>query len=180
MAGQLPETQAMPNSTTEKSGMTMSRESFADAYNGGFRLTVRLLRSKGASADQAEEVAQSAWARGWEVRGQLLAPELVLPWVNSIAYHRLCSGHRRSSKHVALTDRASASHSGLALRAEARTLLNRCKPHDRALLIQRYYEGLGIREIAERLGMSEVAVRVRIHRCQNGLRAFATGPVSGS
>lgn len=165
MAGELPRLLAMN---------TISSECFAQAYSGGFRLTVRFLRSKGATEDEAEEVAQTAWTRGWEARSQLHEPELVVPWVNTIAYHRLCSGHRRAGRYVALTDWVGAEHTSESTRADAHTMLSRCSARDRALLIQRYYEGLDIREIAQRQGLSEVAVRVRIHRCQNGLREFAT------
>ena len=41
--------------------------------------------SRGAALEEAEEIAQAAWARGWEYREQLRDPGLVSYWVNSIA-----------------------------------------------------------------------------------------------
>ncbi len=167
----------MTNLHAEERDATITHESFAQAYRGGFGLTVRFLRSKGASPDQAEEVAQNAWTRGWEARHQLHEPHLVVPWVNTIAYHKLCSFNRRSGRYVALTEWAGADHESSSARPDARTMLSMCPPKDRALLVQRYFEGLDIREIAERQGLSEVAVRVRIHRCQNGLRRASNRPL---
>ncbi len=55
--------------------MTTSRdfasEAFAKEYVKGLRQTIRFLLSKGADIDLAEELAQAAWARGWEARKQL-------------------------------------------------------------------------------------------------------------
>jgi hypothetical protein len=49
------------------SGM-MTQESFAAAYRNGFHTTMRLMLSKGLLIDEAEELAQAAWVRGWEAR----------------------------------------------------------------------------------------------------------------
>jgi len=149
----------------------MTPESFADAYVKGYRLTVRFLLSKGATLDQAEETAQTAWVRGWEARSQLQLENRVLPWVNSIAYHRLCNVHRGSVKNVELTEIADSRQPSAAHRVDADILLNRCSPLDRSLMEQRYLEGMDMKEIAARQGLSEIAVRVRIHRCQHTLRS---------
>jgi RNA polymerase sigma-70 factor (ECF subfamily) len=154
----------------------MTPESFAAAYAKGFRLTVRFLLSKGASFDQAEEVAQTAWTRGWEARAQLLLEDRVLPWVNSIAYHRLCNDHRQSARTSELNEIADARVSSSANRVDAAILLNRCSELDRELMVQRYIEGKEMKEIAASEGLSEIAVRVRIHRCQHNLRSSLRKP----
>ena len=43
----------------------MTREDYGAAYEEGYRVTVRLLISRGSAPDAAEEIAQSAWVRGW-------------------------------------------------------------------------------------------------------------------
>ena len=63
----------------------MTREEYGQAYQRGFDLTVRLLLSRGAPRDRAREVAQAAWARGWERLSQLRNESLVVTWVNTIA-----------------------------------------------------------------------------------------------
>lgn len=161
----------MPHLDLQHTAEAMTPESFADAYVKGYRLTVRFLLSKGATLDQAEETAQTAWVRGWEARSQLQLENRVLPWVNSIAYHRLCNVHRGSVKNVELTEIADARPVSAADRVDATILLNRCSPLDRSLMVQRYIEGMDMKEIAARQGLSEIAVRVRIHRCQHSLRS---------
>src|SRR5215472_16055694 len=63
----------------------MRREDYANAFQSGYGATRRFLISRGAPTDEAEEIAQAAWARGWEYREQLRDPGLVGYWVNSIA-----------------------------------------------------------------------------------------------
>jgi|SoiMethySBSTD1v2_1073268.scaffolds.fasta_scaffold468992_2 RNA polymerase sigma factor (sigma-70 family) len=162
---------AMPHLDSQQTGRTLTLESFAEAYIKGFRLTVRFLLSKGATPDQAEETAQTAWARGWEARSQLQLENRVLAWVNTIAYHRLCEGYRYTVENVELTDIADPKSGSEATRFDAAILLNRCSALDRPLMEQRYIEGMGMKEIAARMGLSEIAVRVRIHRCQHRLRS---------
>ena len=55
--------------------------------------------------------------------------------------------------------------------AEASLLLGKCSPVEQTLLVQRYVQGMELKEIAAGLGLSEITVRVRIHRCRRGLQA---------
>jgi RNA polymerase sigma factor (sigma-70 family) len=149
---------------------SITPEAFAKAYGTGFGLTIRFLRSKGASIDAAEELAQTAWVRGWEARSQLRAEGRIVPWINSIAYHRFCNEQRRLGRHAELIEVSDTRKPALAEKLDAGMLLGLCSPIDKILLTKRYLEGLEVRDIAANQGLSEVAVRVRIHRCQSSLR----------
>ena len=63
----------------------MKRTDYATAFQNGYGATRRFLLSRGAPLEDAEEIAQAAWARGWEYKDQLRDPALVGYWVNSIA-----------------------------------------------------------------------------------------------
>ena len=63
----------------------MKRNEYADAFQNGYSATRRFLLSRGAAIEEAEEIAQAAWVRGWEYRDQLRDPSMVSFWVNSIA-----------------------------------------------------------------------------------------------
>src|ERR1700686_3913705 len=63
----------------------MQGNTYAEAFQTGFGATRRFLISRGAPLEEAEEIAQAAWARGWEYREQVRDPGLVRYWVNSIA-----------------------------------------------------------------------------------------------
>jgi RNA polymerase sigma factor (sigma-70 family) len=154
----------------------MNQELYASAYEKGFRATVRFIRCKGASAEEAEEVAQGAWARGWEAREQLKSEDCVIPWVNSIAYRRFCNDRRRSSRSVALKDVTDAAAAPKTEPVDAKNLLSKCSGVDRSLLEARYFGDLSMNEIGRRHGMSAGAVRVRIHRCQSNLRSITSVP----
>ena len=166
------------NSQSETDSITP--DAFAHAYMKGFRVTVRFLRSKGASIDAAEELAQTAWARGWEARAQLQIENRILPWINSIAYHRFCNDQRRLGRHSQLIEVSDSRRPTSVDSLDAGILLNLCSPIEKKLLTQRYIEGLEMKEIAATQGLTEIAVRVRIHRCQCSLRARVMGGSSNT
>lgn len=49
----------------------MKGNEYAKAFETGFPATRRFLLSRGAAVEEAEEIAQAAWVRGWEFRDQL-------------------------------------------------------------------------------------------------------------
>lgn len=164
----------MTQPSTQLHQESIAPESFAKAYANGFRLTVRFLLSKGANADSAEELAQTAWVRGWEARSQLRFEERILPWINSIAYRRFCSDRRYAMRFSELADLTEPTAPAPSAVLDAGILLRLCSPSDRRILKQRYLEDMEIKEIAEVSGLTETAVRVRIHRCRRSLRSRIT------
>src|SRR5712692_963594 len=95
-------------------GTHISREEFGCAYERWFHLTVRFLTAKGLSRDAAIEIAQAAWTRGWECRGQLRDSAFLLTWVNSIALNAYRGSLRRERKFQALPEIAIAPRLNLA------------------------------------------------------------------
>ncbi len=162
----------MPQPFEQQQTATLTPDAFAQAYVTGLRQTTKFLISKGAALDLAEEVAQGAWVRGWEARDQLHLQDRLLPWVNTIAFHSLCTDHRRSVRYTELADVADSRSPEPVAAIDAGILMNRCSPFEKALLTQRYVDGMDLKAIAETHGLSEIAVRLRIHRCQCGLRSL--------
>lgn len=146
-----------------------TEEQFAAAYRLGFSRTVRFLQSSGVQRELAEELAQAAWARGWERREQLKNHAALGIWVNSIAKNLLRGDFRRRKPVEELTEKSatvSASTDSTAL-AE---LLAHCSEEDRTLLVRHYMEGWSSNELAPALGISPVSVRVRLLRIKTALR----------
>jgi DNA-directed RNA polymerase specialized sigma24 family protein len=85
------------------------REAFADAYRKHFHSTMRFLISRGVCVDLAEEFAQAAWAKGWELLPQLRDPSMTLAWVNSIAGDL----HRQSLREAPLTEELNIDSAAL-------------------------------------------------------------------
>lgn len=145
----------------------MQRDDYSDAFKTGYSATRRFLLSRGVPIDEAEEIAQAAWARGWEYRDQLRDPGLVGFWVNSIA-RNLFRTRFRTPTPVPL-DGADVSYSIDIDELELRRLLDHCSRRDRALL-EKSLAGYSAEEIARKEGITSTGVRVRLLRARRALR----------
>jgi len=63
----------------------MTSEKFAEDYKQYFGKTVGLLIHSGCCWDEANELAQAAWARAWQCRAQWRGDAQFYSWVGSIA-----------------------------------------------------------------------------------------------
>ena len=141
------------------------REGFGDAYQNGFTLTVRFLMSKGVSNDLASETAQAAWTKGWERRGQLRNPEMIVAWVNSIAFNLYRNYLRKQRCLQVLPELATSSGIDMAA-LDAPRILKCCSSGERQILQWAYIDGYRTREIANRQGWTETAARLRLMRAR--------------
>jgi DNA-directed RNA polymerase specialized sigma24 family protein len=147
----------------------MTQDGYGQAYRQGFVRTVRLLRSRGASMDSAEDFAQTAWLQGWQKLDQLRDDGMIVSWVNAIAinYHR--RGCRREARYQALTE--ICGHVGIDLAPlDTAKILKFCRPGDR-ILFEHQLGGLTMREIAKQQGVTTTAIRIRLLRARRAVRA---------
>jgi DNA-directed RNA polymerase specialized sigma24 family protein len=147
----------------------MTREEYGQAYERGFDLTVRFLLSRGVHpSDRAADAAQAAWTRGWEKLGQLRNPGLVITWINTIALNVYRRRIRREPFLQLLPD--VKSKPGIDMAAiEVGRILENCRPTERRLLEQQL-SGATVEEMALQHGVSETAVRIRLHRARRAAR----------
>lgn len=146
----------------------MTSEGYGTAFNKGFGYTIRFLQSRGASRDRAEEVAQAAWTKGWERLAQLRNECMVSCWVNTIALNEFRRGIRMASFDVPLEERCGAIGVDSAS-IDAATILKLCHPRDQ-VLFQHQMRGLTTGEIAEALGATKTAIRIRLLRARRSAR----------
>jgi DNA-directed RNA polymerase specialized sigma24 family protein len=147
----------------------MKRTEYSDAFQNGYSATRRFLLSRGAALDEAEEIAQAAWARGWEYRDQLRDPSMVSFWVNSIARNLFRARFR--TPPVLPLDGVDPSYTmSLEEQMEVRRILDLCPKRDRALL-EKSLEGYSAEEMAHDEGISSTGIRVRMLRIRQGIRA---------
>jgi RNA polymerase sigma factor (sigma-70 family) len=147
----------------------LTNESFGNAYQKGFPLTVRFLLSRGLTYEVALDTAQAAWTKGWERREQLRQPNCVLTWTNSIAlniYRTMC---RRERPIEPLAEVAASTSLNVAA-IDVERILKECQPNDRVLLEEHYIDGYKTTEIARLEGCSEMAVRIRLFRARRKIR----------
>ncbi len=146
----------------------MEKNEYANAFENGFAATRRFLLSRGAKLEEADEIAQAAWARGWEYRDQLRDPSLVGYWVNSIA-RNLFRARFRTAPMASLEHIEPSYHMGLEKTVELNRMLERCSERDRALL-EKSLDGYSAEEIAKNEGISSTGIRVRLLRIRQSLR----------
>ncbi len=146
----------------------MHGNSYAEAFQNGFGATRRFLVSRGAPIDEAEEIAQAAWARGWEYRAQLRDPGLVSYWVNSIA-RNLFRARFRVTSPVPLELTREPSYAFSTDGIDLRTVLEKCSERDR-VLFERMLEGYSAEEIARSTGITSTGIRVRLLRARHTIR----------
>jgi DNA-directed RNA polymerase specialized sigma24 family protein len=146
----------------------MTNHGYGEAYQAGFERTVRFLVSRGAQRDCAQEIAQAAWARGWECSRQLREDSTVIAWVNSIAlnvYRRILQRETLMEPLRNVPSRISVDSATIDLKRA----LNGCRLCERNLLVQ-HMRGFSNKDIARDEGVSETAIRIRPHRARRAAR----------
>lgn len=145
----------------------MDRNEYGEAYKKGYGATRRFLLAHGAPIEDAEEISQAAWVRGWEYRDQLREPGMLGFWVNSIA-RNLYRARFRGPLNVPL-DGLNPSYSMDLDTIELEHLLDRCTRRDR-MLLERNLQGYSAEEIARDAGITSTGIRVRLLRIRQSLR----------
>ena len=145
----------------------MLRNEYAQAFETGYGATRRFLLARGAQFQDAEEIAQDAWVRGWEYRDQLRDPGLVSYWVNSIA-RNLFRARFRAPIQTEIEEGDAAYTLDLGA-IDVLRMLDSCPTRDRQLL-ERSLEGYSADEIARTEGITSTGIRVRLLRVRQALR----------
>jgi RNA polymerase sigma factor (sigma-70 family) len=147
----------------------MNAQQFGEAYQkDGYRRTVCFLQGRGIGADQANELAQAAWVRGWERISQLQDESRLINWVNAIAHNLLLTGFRQNW----LVDLSHVDHEPATLPLvnlivlDVRQALAKCTPRHQRLLIAFYREGISTRELATQSGRSLEAIHAELYRAR--------------
>jgi len=145
------------------------QESFRALVAKYLGLVQGLARRRTGDAALADEIAQTVFARLAVKAGRISAQPTLAPWLHHCAWCETASALRRESsrrRHMnAYADHLRASHA-----AAAGAPLHAALPHlddalralpgdDQRIVLMRYYEGRGLRDIATALGKTEAAVR---------------------
>jgi RNA polymerase sigma-70 factor (ECF subfamily) len=148
-----------------------------ESLSHGLRAAVRRgFAQAGASLSDVEDVVQETLLALHLKRNTWDPSQPLGPWVRAIARHKLIDALRRRGRRIqvpiesVLETLAAEENSSGVDRQDAERLVNGL--HGRQLEVVRAIslEGQSIRDVAQRLQMKEVAVRVALHR---GLKALA-------
>jgi RNA polymerase sigma-70 factor (ECF subfamily) len=133
-----------------------------------FQLAGRFFRRR----EEVEDVAQETFLRVWQKLGTYRAEAPFEHWLTRLclrcAYDRL---RREPPTPHPLPERELEQESpDPTASLEVSRLLARLSPADRFLLVLLEGEGWSVADIAERLGWTQVNVKVRAHRARKRLR----------
>jgi RNA polymerase sigma-70 factor (ECF subfamily) len=139
-----------------------------------------LLRA-GRGVEDSEDIVQETLLAMHLKRDTWDASQPLGPWLRAIAHHKLVDHLRRRGfrEHVDIDDYAETLASPLApepdASADARQMLSCLSDRQRRIVESISIEGFSARDVGERLGMSEGAVRVALHRALKILAAAYRG-----
>jgi RNA polymerase sigma-70 factor (ECF subfamily) len=135
-------------------------------------------RSFGAPESDAEDIVQEVLLTIHLKRGTWDQSRPIGPWLAAITRNKLIDVLRRRGRHttVPIEDFADSLQAedatpGLSAR-DIDTLLGQLKPQQREIVRSISLDGGSIRETADRLALTEGAVRVALHRALKALAVF--------
>jgi RNA polymerase sigma-70 factor (ECF subfamily) len=135
-------------------------------------------RSLGAPEGEVEDLVQEVLLTVHLKRGTWDQLRPVGPWVAAIVRNRLIDVLRRRGRHITvpiedLVDSLQAEDQTPELSTrDIDTLLGHLKPRQREIVRSISLNGRSVRETADRLQMTEGAVRVTLHRALKVLAVF--------
>lgn len=137
----------------------------------------------GAPASEAEDVVQEVLLAIHLKRGTWDPSRPLSPWMAALVRNKLIDSLRRRGRQAAvpLEDVVAVLESDdgaeAADRMDVQQILGRLKDPQRTIVQSISIEGSSVRETAERLKMTEVAVRVALHRALKALSALYSEPL---
>lgn len=133
---------------------------------------------------ESEDVAQDVFVQAWGQLGNLRDPGRFLPWLRQIAFHRVVDAQRRrgrarleprGAERIAAAADTGPDALGRLIDGEMAALLasvlEELPEESREVVVLFYREGHSVEQVATLLGLREAAVRKRLARARDRLRA---------
>ena len=149
-------------------------------HRGVFTLCLRIL----GDPDDAKEATQDAYLKAWRGLKGFRGDSAFETWLYRVASNAALSKHRgrrrRQSHETGVEDemltemaspRSVEDEAGAKVEVKAlEKALGTLPEHYRTAVVLRDVYGLGIEEIAQQMGISETAAKVRVHRGRKKLK----------
>lgn len=139
----------------------------------------------GVPVSEAEDVLQEVLLTIHLKRGSWDADRPLGPWLAVIVRNKLIDGLRRRGRHVSIPIEDVAATLGvddganIGNRLDVERMLQTLRDPQKTIVRSISVEGASVRETATRLNMTEVAVRVSLHRALKALSAHFRGGANG-
>ncbi|MCX8279281.1 sigma-70 family RNA polymerase sigma factor [Phyllobacterium sp. 0TCS1.6C] len=132
----------------------------------------------GAPVSEAEDVVQEVLLAIHLKRGTWDTARPLGPWISAIVRNKVIDSLRRRGRNITVPLEnvigllEGDEGDGVSDRMDLERILGRLKDPQRTIVRSISIEGFSVRQTAERLKMTEVAVRVSLHRALKGLAAI--------
>ncbi len=151
---------------------------FGELFERYAPMLLRIMRRQIRSEDDAQEIVQQTFLQLHRARRDFDADRRLRPWLMTIAYNLRREYFRRRSRkpEAPLEHEPPASSRGgdvLERKQEARRVqsaLATLPDGQREVIVMHWFEEMSFPEVAEVLGLSVSAVKVRAHRGYKALR----------
>jgi anti-anti-sigma factor len=145
---------------------------WAKYAKNGLSNTIRRLMKRGINKDEAWDLAEAAWVKGFERLSQLKHPDVLQWWVNRIAIRLSLDEFAERNR----LDQLSPEHDQLTEPTvdvrliDLRRLLHACNSRQFQMLRRVYLDEWSIADVAKEERKSETAVTSELSRARNKLR----------
>jgi RNA polymerase sigma-70 factor (ECF subfamily) len=157
-------------------------DGFRDLYERHYPVVYKLALFLTGAPDQAEDLAADAFVRAWTARDRLQHATVrgyLLTITRNLYRDRLRAARPFVELDEAVRDDSTTRLEQRSTLRDLRARLAQIAPGDRRALLLYAVREMSYAEIAERLGVSLNAVKSRIGRARDALRAHA-GPSSSA
>lgn len=130
-------------------------------------------------SEDAEDVTQATFIRAFRELPRFRGESMLKTWVFRIAVNESLTLRRRKRTTCELTEESanvSDGTPGVVENLAVRAALSRLSTDHRAVLVLRFWEGFQGPEIAQILGISVPAVKMRLHRAREEFRKCYENP----
>jgi len=171
---------------TDEALMEAFRDGDAKAFDTLFTRYASLVRSYlmrvVGNGAQADDLVQATFLSVVRARGRFLKGGRFKPWLYAIATNAARDARRRS-KAEAVTDDGElpeeaaepALQGDPGLERQVRAALDQLPEAQREAILLHRFEGMSFAEVAQVVGLTESAVKVRAHRGYEALRVLLKG-----
>jgi RNA polymerase sigma-70 factor (ECF subfamily) len=143
----------------------------AQAFRRHYRQIYGFVRRRTASDSVAEDIAAEVFADAAAALERFKPGATpVLAWLYTVARRRLADEARRRARTPALAPTDPSVEYGPDLTKALRRAIGSLPERQRAVVVLKLIEGWSFREIADRLGVSEAACKMRLSRALEQLR----------
>ena len=157
-------------------GDAATYRAFLEALSSHLRAYLR--RRLAGVPDEVEDLLQELLIAVHNQRHTYDPKQPLTPWVQAIARYKIADLHRRRARNESLQDPledhqpilAATDHEATTAHYDVTKLLELLPDRQRLPILCVKIEGSSVRDTAARIGMSESAVKIGIHR---GLKALA-------